>query len=343
LASAVVDLNHGETASAVTDVHTLLAFVDEWKNERLFVSQIVRFPLPWVACAAQWEILQATNLTDPQLALLQKDWESMELVQPMEKALEMERVWDIAAIDHARAANDPEAGLAPGSAIDPSTSSGDPLDVIKDKGQSASRKISDALWRISWSYDDERRQAQGLQVAIETVRQIETNGFFENALTNWDNRIKALGSTSQTNNWLRHRLNPHMLDNFDNSGIGNGFDRLLRTEATRGIAIAAIALKRYQRIHGNWPSNLSALVPEFLSELPRDPVDGQPLRYRPNPDGTFLLYSIGSDYKDDGGDPTPAKPFRVFQWQRGHDWVWPQPATPEEIQQYYKNLQQRQK
>ena len=72
-----------------------------------------------------------------------------------------------------------------------------------------------------------------------------------------------------------------------------------------------------------------------LSEVPRDPVDGKPLRYRLNSDGTFLLYSIGQDYKDDGGDPTSTAPIATFYWLRGRDWVWPQPATPQEIQYYY--------
>ena len=33
-------------------------------------------------------------------------------------------------------------------------------------------------------------------------------------------------------------------------------------------------------------------------------MDGQPLRYRRNADGTFLLYSIGENGKDDGGNPS---------------------------------------
>ena len=104
------------------------------------------------------------------------------------------------------------------------------------------------------------------------------------------------------------------------------------------MVITAIALKRYQLRHGALPSDLNALVPEFLSAVPRDPVDGKPLRYRLNPDGTFLLYSVGSDGMDNGGDPTPSGSSKTFYWQRGRDWVWPQPATAQEVQDYYDNL-----
>ena len=58
--------------------------------------------------------------------------------------------------------------------------------------------------------------------------------------------------------------------------------RVMRAETTKQMAIAAIALKRYQLKHGNYPPDLNSLVPEFVSKVPLDPVDGQPLRYRRN-------------------------------------------------------------
>jgi hypothetical protein len=109
----------------------------------------------------------------------------------------------------------------------------------------------------------------------------------------------------------------------------------LTAEAVRKVTLAAIALKRYQLRHGAFPSELQALVPEFSSEVPRDPVDGKPLRYRPNADGTFLLYSIGADGKDGGGDVTPGGNYKTFYWLQSPDWVWPQAATPAEVQDYY--------
>jgi hypothetical protein len=41
-------------------------------------------------------------------------------------------------------------------------------------------------------------------------------------------------------------------------------------------------------------------VPQYLTAVPRDPVDGQPLRLARRPDG-IVIYSIGLDGKDDGG------------------------------------------
>ncbi len=96
--------------------------------------------------------------------------------------------------------------------------------------------------------------------------------------------------------------------------------------------ITGIALRRREIKHGNLPQELSALVPEFLSQVPRDPVDGQPLRFKLTATNTFVLYSIGKDGVDDGGNPerpdsnTTSPP----DWWQGRDWLWPQPATHDE-------------
>lgn len=339
-AATIADLNRGDTASSVTNIHAMLAIVNACKDERTIISHLVRFANTAIASGPQWEVLQATNLTDSELGLLQQDWEQMEFIEPMEKALEMERLWGIANIQNLRTSNSPSLSLNIG--LFPSPSSGTPgfagfFTEIKQLGQAARRKASDALWRVSWSYSDELRIMQGDQVTIECVRQIETNGYFESALAEKDRKISALGLGTNAD-WLRNQLDDTIYGSLvgEVGILGTTTQRILSIEASRRMMIAAIALKRYQLRRGTWPAELKALVPEFLSEIPKDPVDGQPLRYRRNTDGTFLLYSIGSDYKDDGGDGTFTS--QAHYWLRARDWVWPQPATAEEIQNYYKNL-----
>jgi hypothetical protein len=78
------------------------------------------------------------------------------------------------------------------------------------------------------------------------------------------------------------------------------------TEANRrGVgnlrcAAVAVALERYRRDHGAWPDTLDALVPKYLAAVPKDPMDGLPLRYRRRTDGV-VVYSLGADATDDGG------------------------------------------
>ncbi|MCX7010902.1 MAG: hypothetical protein NTY53_27295, partial [Kiritimatiellaeota bacterium] len=91
-------------------------------------------------------------------------------------------------------------------------------------------------------------------------------------------------------------------------------------------AMLACALERYRLANGRLPEKLDALVPQFIAAVPRDVIDGQPLRYRLDGNAGFVLYSIGWNQKDDGGvvgliKPTSpdAKP-RVDDKQG--DWIW---------------------
>ena len=107
-------------------------------------------------------------------------------------------------------------------------------------------------------------------------------------------------------------------------------------EAQRSLVLAAIALERHQHKHGSYPASLESLVPEFLAALPRDPMDGQPLRYRRKDDGTFTLYSVGWNSQDDGGDPTPVG--TLSYWENGKDIVWPKPASQAEVDAFHDSM-----
>jgi type II secretory pathway pseudopilin PulG len=77
----------------------------------------------------------------------------------------------------------------------------------------------------------------------------------------------------------------------------------VRSQAQLRCAVAATALERYRLAHGRWPDSLAALVPEFLREVPTDPYDGAPLRFRRLVD-QVIVYSVGADGEDDGGNVT---------------------------------------
>jgi len=111
----------------------------------------------------------------------------------------------------------------------------------------------------------------------------------------------------------------------------------MRGEAERSVVLCAIALKRYSLKHGNFPPSLDSLVPEFIASVPVDYMDGKPMGYRLEADGTFRLYSVGEDEKDDGGNAavTAGKTHLRDLWAR-KDFVWPRPATPEEVEAYRK-------
>ena len=80
----------------------------------------------------------------------------------------------------------------------------------------------------------------------------------------------------------------------------------VETKATRQAsrlrcAEVACAVQRWRLAHaGALPPSLDALVPELLTSVPEDPMDGRPLRFRALAKG-FVVYSVGEDGLDDGG------------------------------------------
>lgn len=67
-------------------------------------------------------------------------------------------------------------------------------------------------------------------------------------------------------------------------------------QARIGMMRLALALNDYHLKHNSYPKTLSRLPPP----LPQDPFSGKDFVYRPT-DGSYLLYSLGQNLKDDGG------------------------------------------
>ncbi len=336
-AVVISDLHQGDTVSAVKNLRAMLALVKAMRDERLVISELVRIAMAQIALTANWEFLQSTHLTDEQLAELQQDWTSLDFVRGDENAMAMERVTGRITSAKWRQSNSTlqdymETGVRLGLSDQEETA----LDKLKVK-----TKVF--LWRYWWSYPDELRALESYEIFLKAARFAETNYSFQTAITNQRNELETL-KLNNTNDDFYFLSNPakadfHSLISHGVMSMSAVFDKTMRVEVAKQMTITAIALKRYQLKHGNYPADLNSLVPEFLSTVSLDPVDGQPLRYRPNTDGTFLLYSIGENGVDDGGDPSLEKGVTSssFNWQNIHalDWVWPQPATAEEIQKYY--------
>ena len=85
-------------------------------------------------------------------------------------------------------------------------------------------------------------------------------------------------------------------------------------------AQVVFALERYRLAHNQYPESLEALIPLFMEKLPRDVIDGEPLHYRRQANGTFLLYSVGWNETDDGGQVALKKDGSEDR-EKG-DWVW---------------------
>jgi hypothetical protein len=338
--STIYDLHSGDIGLAVKNVRAILALVKGTHEERTAIPQLVRMAITQIASAATWELLQSPNLTDEQLADLQADWGQLEFVRAAQFVLPVEREGGETALAKWRNSNfELQHYFDLQKQVHETMGDSDEEDSIWDK---AKIKTQIFLWRYWWSYPDELRGLKGYEVLMNTMSLADTNGSFQNALAAQDAGLDRLGISqlkSSFDSLFSGKTDFHSMMSESIVTLGGVVRKVMRVEVAKQITITAIALKRYQLKHGNYPPDLNSLVPEFVPAVPLDPVDGQPLRYRRNADGTFLLYSVGENDVDDGGDPSLEKGVTSsnYSWQNIHalDWVWPQPATAEEIQKYY--------
>jgi hypothetical protein len=328
-ASALYNLHRGKVTDACADIRSLLAMANGQAGEPIQLSQKVRMVLAQIGAAGTWELLQETEISENDLKLLQQDWESLEFIKPVERAYLMERVLASRSLEHYR--ENPDEGWA-------WVEHRNALDKMWCQNQ----------WRYFWSYTDEKRALQIYQVLVDATRTAETNHSYKSAklFTTTDFTRLGLPKPEIRDDFFRMDIDEWEMRWLVSEDAYLSFSLLRRglaTETARDMVITAIALKRYQLLHRQLPSKLQELIPALLTTVPIDWMDGQPLHYRPKAGGTFLLYSVGENGKDDGGNPSPEKGGAhdggSSYWQNPYalDRVWPQPATPEEIQQYYAN------
>jgi hypothetical protein len=352
IAATLCDLHNANPAGAATNLAIVLDLVQKNETDGVLISQLVRLAMVGIAVAPTWELLQATNVTDAQLAMIQASWERLNFLRDAESAYTMERVWGVNMIQKLRLSHDDCVELlnisvmaskmfSPGSS---SSSSSGPSWLPDWEGmtEGARNKTAEMLWRSSLSYEDELRTLQTDQIILEVLRQMRTNqnGFFKADYDVMNTRLSKLppARTGRLAAVMTTLKIPDCAGAFSAAGFLNAVLKTLRMEAARDLTVTAIALKRYELKHGQLPEKLDQLVPEFLPAVPIDCFSGKPLHYQLQTTGAYLLYSVGEDGHDDGGDPTSTDPSsHSFSWlsPKVRDLVWPQPATQTEIDAYF--------
>jgi hypothetical protein len=335
-ASALYDLHQGNPKNACADVREMLALVKGETDERTLISQLVRIAIAAIGANATWEILQSPNVSDDDLALLQQDWQSLEFIAPIEQSMMFERVENLQEFEQIRKSSEKFNKLwgyfyyAPETPVQENMM---PRSMLTPRSLFL-RNWDEIQWRWFWSYQDELYGLKSYQIVIAATRSAETNKSFQAAQSFTSTKLTQLNQKQYSIDGLRGI--------FSANAMNAALRKAVRIEIAQNVVVTAIALKRYELRHQQLPAALDQLTPDLLKAVPIDCMDGEPLCYRPNMDGTFLLYSVGENGVDDGGNPSLEKGVMSsnYYWQNDHalDWVWPQPATEEEVQAYYKKL-----
>ena len=129
--------------------------------------------------------------------------------------------------------------------------------------------------------------------------------------------INLLKSIDPDELMRKHSFNPHYnIANLVLPSFQKICAKTLRIQTIRDQTITACALERYYLRHQISPPTLHDLVPEYIPQVPLDIMDRSEMKYERTQEGTFRLWSIGIDGKDDGGDS-----------EKDRDWVWPRKSS----------------
>ena len=308
--AALSRLRHRDMESATQCILDIAILTHFGEDERLFVSQVNRRNRGLIGLSLTWEALQIPGFTDEQLLALENAWQDGSLIHNTASILEVNRLFDLSQWSEHRT-----------NIFCYWRWEGWPTDfgeLVSDLGDS----LHATAWQIAWVDQDEACFLNRYQAVLERTRSAITT-------RNWSilhHREQNIPYTESVYDRMRFVYAPHFIGSLDYA-----LDLAFEYETQREMTVAAIAINRYHLRYRKLPPDLSALVPEYVPQLPHDWMDGQPLRYRVNADGTFTLYSVGLNGRDDGGDPSSLERWRASSIWQERDAVWPMPASMEEV------------
>jgi len=309
-------------------------------EDHILISELVRNAIAAIARTSVWEALQADGWSDADLAQLAREWESISFATNMTRSLEGEIIFGLSSYDSMRHSNSNAVNSIYGmQQFLPPDDSERPWWERTVRLLPGGEKCADfvkeqmycRLWRFAWLDQDELQYLHFMEGLLDIAHRAEA----EKSLAAIEPALGGLLEPA-THTSFYNNLRYPQVSSF--GALANSLKRSMKAETERSLALTAIALKRYSIRFGKPAANLQSLIPEFLSSIPIDYMDGQPIKYRLDSDGPSVLYSVGEDYKDGGGDSSlqPGKTSTHNIWNR-NDVVWPQPPLPDEVESFRKD------
>lgn len=335
--SSLCNLQAGKVDAAIDDIESIVLASRLLEAEPFFISHLVRLATLSIAFYHCWPICHADNVSDAQLARLQAVLETVDAVTPGIRALEGERLF---CRDSIRTLRDYEGDISAflggmSISLPGEESAADIFEKVpynKEAREAFRTHIILPIWQFTWSYWDELHALEEIQRLVEASRiaAAQRSAATTDQVKREFDRRADRGDFQSWTYWSTAMVIP---------GTSKAPERSHRAETQREMTVAALAIKRYQLRHAKLPERLDDLVPEFIRTVPRDWIDGQPLRYR-REGSSFVLWSVGENRKDDGGKPDDTVPYNFYN---GPDMVWPQPASAAEVEKYNESIKPKPK
>jgi hypothetical protein len=258
---AFLHAENGNGESAIRSVKSCFGIARSLAKEPITISQLVRSACQNVAATTIEYCLNRIKFTDEQLVELIESVQKSESISDMTYAFVGERCFGISFF------------IAPGS-VDPGLMGGVPFRPLLALYKAVGMADSDAVIYLDLMEEYMKIYELPLHKRQDAAKAVEAR----------------FQSTSQAH-ILLHVIMPALarITIIDTRNVA----QLL-------TARVGLAIERYRLAAGKLPDTLADLVPDYLDAVPKDPFDGNELRYKKLEAG-FIVYSIGEDMSDDGG------------------------------------------
>ena len=291
----------GDTVGAAEDIETILRLADLIGEDPVLIGYLVQVTLQTIAYSAFWDGTSQHAWSDAQLAAFQRRFEGLKQRDSLVKAFRGERIGGVIAFELMRQGR-----------LDPNI-----FGAMESDGSGNS--FGWGLLPRAWLLQNQAYHSSVMVQVVDALQRCDPERGIATKGSIWETeRIDQTLLDTAGRRFHPYRIFTHMLL----PALAKVHAKADRSLTTSRLAITVAGLERHRLATGGYPKALSDLVPKWVPTVPLDPMDGQPLRYRLNADGTFTLYSVGTNQTDDNG---------VFESQQGQDldWVWP-PSHPTE-------------
>lgn len=313
---AAAELEIGRTDAAFEDVNLVLRLMNAIESEPTLISHLVRHSICETMLNAIWEGTAQHRWTDAHLAAFQSEFQMLDFLADFAAARTHERNLDLTLFSEMPALR---SGQKP---------------YYSDGRPGVPFSLFTSMTGADW--------LKNSQFWAWTFR-LAPRGVFERNKIACVASYQSLGSPCRSastpfvaiEDWRRRcetlltETSKPALDTFLGAPLARWQPeislRFFKAEALVRLARIACGLERYRLAEGSYPERLEDLSPRFIATVPRDVIDGGAFQYRRTDDGRLVLYSLGWNGQDDGGETGNPKHPQVYDPKAG-DWVWKYPA-----------------
>jgi hypothetical protein len=283
------------------DIDTILRLAEKLDGDPTMISYLVRVAVQTIAVSGFWEGATAHAWSDTQLAEFQKRFDAIRQRDPLIRALRGERLFGKTAFELMR-----EGRLGTEMLAGPDGETDPQVAMIR-------------LFPNSWLLQNQIRHTRLMDGVVSVLLKADPERCVASTgLGQGLNDLEDAFFIGKDKGFMPYRILADMLT----PALAKTHVKADRILTVTRLASAAAALERHRLATGSYPKTLAELAPRFAATVPTDPMTSQPFGYRLEADGSFTLYGMGPNKKDDNG---------VFEAEGGRDldWVWP-PARPTE-------------